>query len=206
MIEIRLDGGVVSLLPAIKGLVSDGSMVKDVIETDDFDCVGLSISKEEITGLRNYECFEEQEIGPLEAAYGRLLVNFGEVMLPPPCFQDAVKKGDEMGIPVIPLDMDDETYTDAFCNSVTVMDMFRESIISKRILKKRFDVSDKESFVMDWDRRVNRPKGFRRLERLREEHIALRISDVATHYKRPLAIVELERAPGVIDVLRSLEG
>ncbi len=201
MIERLVRGGIVSVLPAIKGLVSDGHMVKDVINASNFDCVGLSVSEEEIEGLRNYDALESPEISPLEAAYGKLLQNFGEVMLPPPCFQRAVLICDDIDINLFPLDMDDESYTEAFCENVNVRDMFRESIITRRILKTKFDVSDKESFVLDWDRRVNGPSGFRRLESAREKHIATRIKEMAELYERPLAIVELERVEGVIDRL-----
>ena len=204
MIELNVNGSSVTLVPVIKGLVEEGHRISEIINSAEQDCVALSISVEEIDGLRNLDPSSEYEMNNVEIAYAKLLSDFGEVQVPPPCFYQAVLTADRKGIPTEALDMNDLEYTDAYCEVIKIRDMFRESIISKRILKTKFDVTAVEDFILDWDRRINSPKGFRLLERRREEYIANRIKVLAGSYQRILAIVDMERSEGVIGLLQSL--
>jgi len=200
MIEMEIRETRVTIFPAVRGLVNDGRKIEELLRSNGFDAVGVSVSPEELAGLR-YMPTQKAEHDPLGEAYTILLSNFGDVSSPPPCFSAAVDTGDRMGIPVLPLDMNDDQYTELYCELVGIRDMLRESRISKRIQRMRFDVSDARSFVYDWDRRVNSPKGFRALEMKREEHIAERIADMARLYRKVLAVVEMERSDGVVNFL-----
>jgi len=55
MQEIELNGSKVFVLPVIKGLVSDGEKVRAAIVEIRPDAVGISISREELEGLRTYK-------------------------------------------------------------------------------------------------------------------------------------------------------
>lgn len=204
MIELSVNGSHVTLVPVIKGLVEEGNRVSGIIGSTGHDCVALSISVEEIEGLRNLDPSSEYEMNNVEIAYAKLLSGFGEVQVPPPCFYQAVLTADREGIPTEALDMDDLEYTDAYCELIKIRDMFRESIVSKRILKTKFDVTTVEDFILDWDRRINSPKGFRLLEQRREEFIADRISALTKSYNKVLALVDMERSEGVITLLQKL--
>jgi pheromone shutdown protein TraB len=56
--------------------------------------------------------------------------------------------------------------------------------------------------VIEWDSEVNRSAGFARLQIERERHIAKRLREVAETANRVLAVVEVERARGVLEALR----
>lgn len=197
MIELDVNGSKVVLVPAVKGLVEEGRRIENLINSKTVDCIGLSISVEEIEGLRSLDSSTEYEMSHAEIAYAKLLSDFGEVRVPPPCYHDAVKASDKRGVPIRALDMDDVEYTEAYCDLIKVRDMFRESMITRKILRTKFDVTTVESFIIDWDRRMNSPKGFRLLEKRREEYIASRIKDMAEEFSNCLAVVDLERAEGI---------
>jgi hypothetical protein len=80
----------------------------------------------------------------------------------------------------------------------------REGMGTKKLKRKRFDISSPEAFVRDWDRKVNRISGFRRLEIARESHIARALGNLAKKYKVVLGFVEFERAEGVAETLMKM--
>ncbi|MBP7086508.1 MAG: hypothetical protein KBA58_00425 [Methanomassiliicoccales archaeon] len=196
MQEIELNGSKVFVLPVIKGLVSDGEKVRTAIVDARPDAVGMSISREELEGLRTYQG-EEIELSDLEEAYKAGLSEFGEVQLPPPCYLEALKACDELGIPIIPLDMNEELFSDRYCELIGSLELMKESFFSHRIARKRFDLESAGTFVLDYDRKVNGGRGISALNAEREEHMASVLRSLTEGHRCILAIIELERANSV---------
>jgi hypothetical protein len=197
MRRIELNGCKIDILPVVKGLVSEGEKVRQVIESTNPDLVGISISKEELEGLSRKEDYGLYEMSYLEQVYQAHLEGFGPVKLPPPCFVEAFDLCREKGIKIIPLDMNEELYSEIYCIKVGGIDLLRESFFSGRAYKKNFDHTSPEKFVADWDRKVNRAKGFRELNQEREEHMAECIKRLAERNGTFLALIESERSEGV---------
>jgi hypothetical protein len=197
MRRIELNGCKIDILPVVKGLVSEGERVRHVIESACPEVVGLCISKEELEGLSRKEDYELYEMSYLEQVYQAHLEGFGKVILPPPCYVEAYDLCREKGIKMMPLDMNEELYSEMYCIKVGGIDLLRESYFSKRAYRMNFDHTSPEMFVCDWDRRVNRAKGFRELNREREEHIADCLRRLTDKNRTILALVECERAEGV---------
>lgn len=195
--SVELNGSLIRVLPVVKGLVSEEESVSAAFAEFGPDAIAVSISREELEGLRRKEDYDKYEPSSLEIAYAENLEEFGEVRLPPPCYVRALDLSEERGVPIIPIDMDEETYSDTFCELVGGMDLLRESMFARRAERRRFDLTSPRSFVIDWDRRVNRAKGFRALEALREGHMAQELRKASKAHRRILAVVELERAEGV---------
>lgn len=200
MQEIELNGSRIFVLPVIKGLVSEGEKVRAAIAELRPDAVGISISKEELEGLRSYNG-EEIELSDLEEAYKAGLEEFGEVQLPPPCYREAVKVTDELGIPLIPLDMNEDLFSERYCELIGGMELVKESFFSHRIARKRFKLDSAEEFVLDYDRKVNGGRGMSALNAEREEHLASALKDAADRYRKILVALELERSARVIDLV-----
>jgi len=203
MRSVELNGSVINILPVVKGLVSEEESVANAFIDISPDVVAVSISKEELEGLRRKEDYDKYEPSSLEIAYAENLSIFGKVEIPPPCYVKSLELCDKDKVPIIAIDMDEESFSDTFCDSVGGLDLLRESLFARKAWKKRFDLSSPESFVIDWDRRVNRASGFRELERAREKYMAEALADAARSYKRILAVVECERAEGVIGDLET---
>jgi len=204
MREIRIDSSVAMILPVVKGLVSEEETVREAIELSSPEAVAVSISKEELAALAVEADYEKYELSELEEAYASGLKTFGEVRVPPPCFVEARSESARRGLPIFPLDMNDEMYTEAYCANVRTLEMLGSSRMAGRMSRKSFDVSGPHEFVKDWDSKVNR-KGFRKLEEAREAHMAKALRNLLTKHSTVLAIIETERADGVMAALRAAQ-
>jgi len=205
MKALQLDGSLVYILPVIKGLTSEAEKVREAFEECGPDAICVSISKEELAGLRSLTGEEEYEMNDIEWYYSQYLSRFGQVRIPPPCFLAAQQIGDENGVPVIPIDMNEELYSTTYCKCVSTLDLIRESFLVKRIGRMRFNLSSPEEFIKEWDARVNGFKGFRALQKEREEHMVRVLKGMAGKYGKILAVIEMERFDGIMDLLRESE-
>ncbi len=203
MHEIELNGSRIFVLPVIKGLVSEGEKVRNAISEIRPQAVGISISKEELDGLRSYQG-EEIELSDQEEAYKAGLLEFGEVQLPPPCYMEAVKATDEMGIPLIPIDMNEELFSERYCELIGGLELMKESFLSHRVARKKFIMDSAEEFVLDYDRKVNGGRGVSSLNAERESHMTSSTIDLASQYAKLLLLVEIERSRGYLEKMKNV--
>lgn len=203
MRQIKIEDSTVTILTAVKGLVSEADAVKNAVERITPDVIAVSISKEELAGLKEMEPGEEVELNDIELVYAAMMETFGEVSTPSPYLTAALECSKEKEIPILPLDMNDEVYTEAYCRNVKTMEMLKESRRAKSLMrrKKRFDYSSPLAFVKSWDAVVNKSEGFRTLEKERELHMASSIKAIAKIHSNILAIIEAERADAVASLL-----
>ncbi len=202
MRQIKVENSIVTILPAVKGLVSDSEKVVNAVERVSPDVIAVSISKEELAGLKDMEPTDEIELNDIEIVYAAMLEEFGEVATPSPYLVSALNVAVSHDIPILPIDMNDEVYTESYCRNVKTMEMLKESRRAKGLLRKRskFDFSSPEAFAISWDAVVNK-KGFRALETEREAHMASVIKALCRTYDNILAVIEVERADAVISHL-----
>jgi hypothetical protein len=202
MRSVEVNGSIVFVLGVVKGLVSEERKVEEGILQSSPEVIGISVSKEQLAALREKDIWNEYELSPLESAYKSLLQEFGEVRLPSPAFLKALEISELMSIPVIPIDLNDLDYTEAYCQKVGAMDLVREGGFSKSVKRRKFNGESPESFAIDWDLKVNRSKGFRELEKERERHMATTLRKMNSRYRSILALVDVERSAGVINFLQ----
>ena len=192
-----------TILGVIKGLVSDADLADRAFDDVDPSAVALHISPEELKGLEAVVKGEISEV-PLssyEMVYARKLSRFGEVQVPSPSLVAIFKKAGGKKIPIISLDMDEETYSDVYTESISGFSMIRTSLKLKRINRKKFKSTTAENFSYEWDRAVN-SKAYMQLEGIREKHMADEIKKALLKYKSLLCVVELERMKGIISHLK----
>jgi hypothetical protein len=200
MRTIDLDASSITMLPVVKGLVSEAEAVSRAFSDVGPDAIAVSISREELDGLRERNDYDKYEPSDLEIIYQAFLERFGEVRIPPPAFVRALELAERESRAIVPLDMNDEMYTEVYCDKVSTADMIRESFFAKRATGKQYDLSSPAAFAVSWDRRVNR-SGFRALEDEREKHMAGALRNLSRRYRNILAVVECERSDGVLKVL-----
>ena len=192
--------GKLNVAGAVRGLVSEGERMARIIGEVVPDAIGLAVSKEGLSAMSEFAGSERRRSGPTnteESVYIRGLAAFGEVVKPPPCFSVAL----DSGIPITPLDMDDEHYTAAYCRYVTTWDMMRQGRSQKRMMQHKFRAETPREFVLEWDRMVNRFEGYRALEASREMWLAKGACRMAGKYQRTLVILEYERLRGFLKYL-----
>ena len=205
LIELEKDGDRVFILGTIKGLQSESKVVEDAISRLEPVLIGLHISSEELNGLEKVldGHYDSTPMSSLEKLYAMRLSSYGEVQIPPPSLVQAMRSSRKMKIPLIALDMDEEDYSELYTRTVSGLTLIRQSMDLKRINRIEFDDPDAESFCIHWDRVVNKKSDFRRLESAREERMARRIEELSGKGLDCLFILELERMPGILQLITS---
>ncbi|MGN0097904.1 MAG: hypothetical protein ACI38Y_01085 [Candidatus Methanomethylophilaceae archaeon] len=200
MISGRVGECSVDILPIVNGIVSEAGRVREMM--GDYEAYAASLGIEGIQTIKNRSNIDEEfEVSELDLVYAEHISKFGQVEFPSPAmcaFIDAVK---EKGMNVIPLDMNDDDFTQMYCDTVGVTDFVKEHRLAKKGMKKRFKLEDPESFSREWDEYVNTVKGYRETSRNREKYMADQIRDIARFKKSLLAVIEVERVDGVVSEL-----
>ncbi len=199
MKAIRLNDCKICMIGVIKGLVDEEEKVRKAYHDMMPNAVAISISIGELKGLEDF--LKKRYDVPLsnyeEEIYVRELKKFGEVRKPPPCFEIALKLCQKDNLPILPIDMDEERFSSAYCKYITYFQLIQKSFKGKRLNKKKFHASNAEIFVKEWDLMINGIKGFKMLEEERERFMAQKLSELTEKYKKILALIELERLNGV---------
>jgi hypothetical protein len=200
MINIDVNGCSVDILPVVRGLVSEYDRVKDAV--GGYDAYAVSLGKEDVTavGLRE-ELKEEQELEDIDIVYLYHLGRFGDTDVPSPAFSALIDSCNSLSVTVLPLDMDEESYSKVYCSIIGTLELLREGRLARKAMKKKFDMSSAEAFAVSWDTFVNDTKGFHELTRLREKYMANRIKLLSKGSKRMLAVIETERIKGIMSIL-----
>ncbi len=196
----------IHVMPVIKGLVSESERIKSAFEKIHPDKVAISISKEELEGLRNMPEDFEPDLSRYEEMYVRGLGRFGEVAAPPPCYVAALELAQHYGVPLIPVDLDEVSYTELYCAAVPGSTIFRHSTRTWILKRRNFGAKTAEEFVLSWDRAVNHLEGFGAIEKKRAEVMAKNIVSACDSGKELLAIVEIERFDDVVANMSELMG
>lgn len=195
------------MLSVVKGLVSEKEKVADAMRND-YDAVGIALGADQIEEIKRRDEIEEgPEVPDLDLVYSHYLMTFGKIDLPDPPFTEAIDICVQRSIEIVPLDMDEESYADLFCDKVTTWELFKEDKIAKKALKHKFNLSSPEQFVIDWDDYVNKKiKGFYLMRLEREAFIADSIINSVAGKKNMLVVLELERMAGVLDLIGGEDG
>ncbi len=147
------------------------------------------------------EIEDDPTVSELDLVYADKMGVFGEVEMPSPAVCELVDLCKEKGISVIPLDMNDEEFTELYCDKVRTYEFVKEHRLAKKGMKKKFEASTPEEFALQWDSYVNEVRGYREVSEERERHIAEEIIDVSKYRKSLLVLLEVERCGGVAAIL-----
>ena len=206
MISLRIGECDLDIIPIIKGLVSETEKVKDALSKKDYETAGVSWGIEEIEAVRRRdEITGENETNDLDVVYLYKLKAFGLVDMPDPAFTYVVDEFSKKNVSIIPLDMSDEEFAEAYCREVSTFDFLKEGKIVSKARKRDFDTTSPEAFIMEWDALINEVKGYRKMNRVKEEFIADQIKDVAKYRKNALILVDYERFEGIMYILEDRE-
>lgn len=203
MIELDVDGCRVSILPIVNGLASEADRVREAF--GGYEAYGASLGIEGIQAIKNRIQFHDEfEVSELDLAYAHRMEELTgtEVEIPSPAMCALVDLCAETGMNVLALDMNDDEFTELYCDTVKAWDFVKEHRMAKKGMKRRFRSTTPEDFAMEWDGYINEVKGYRLVSQKREAYIADQIRDIARYRKSLLAVIETERARGIADLLR----
>jgi hypothetical protein len=147
----------------------------------------------------------EFEMSPEQEHFFEHLSRYGKTGIPPPDLLVSYRICIDEGVPLEPLDMDDERYAEVFTKKVSLISFIRNSRRIKKLGKKDLKSSTAEEFVEEWERNFYYIRGFRAIEMAREENMASRLFSLADRYEKILAVIPYQRFDGVIDSISSLK-
>jgi hypothetical protein len=204
MISLNIDGCKIDILPIVQGLTSEAEAVKD--NYGNYEAYGIPLSIESIIALsKRDELSDDYEVSELDLVYADRLSVFGEVQFPCPAFCELVDLCKKDGKNVIPLDMDEDSFTDVYINTIKTTEFVKEHKVAKKGMKKKFNMSSPESFVKSWDAYINSVKGYRKVSEIREKYIAEQILDMPKYRHSILVVAETERIDGILRHIEELK-
>ena len=206
MNSLRIGDCDIDIIPIIKGLVSEKQKVIDALSSKDYETAGVSWGIEEIEAVRRRdEITGNNETNDLDIVYLYKLKSFGDVDMPDPSFTYIVDEFSKKDIAVIPLDMSDDEFAEAYCEEVSTLDFLKENKIIRKAMKKEFSTVSAEEFIIEWDALINEVKGYRKMNLVKERFIASQIQDIAKYRKNALVLVDYERFDGIMSILEGNE-
>ena len=201
MKSLRIGECDIDILPVVHGLVADAEKVRSAY--GGYEAYACALGIEGIQGIKNRsEIDDDFGINEMDIAYAKHMEAFGEVQIPSPALCELIDLCAADGMNVIPLDMNDEDFTELYCDTVKATDFVREHRHAKKGYKKKFDADSPENLAIQWDAHANKVKSYALLSRKREEYIASQIRDVAKYRKSLLVVLEVERVEGIMKHLQ----
>ncbi len=166
------DGRTILLLGGIKGLISDGEALKEGLYAFMPEILLIGISQGEVEGLAKFiEDPFELDLNDYEIIYGTLLSRFGEVMVPPPIYIEAIRYSANRDVPAKGLDAAEDDFGQMYSETFTTGNMVSYILRKKRIMKKSFTEDNPEDFVLSWKNEMDKNKGNKKMDDYRIQTI-----------------------------------
>jgi hypothetical protein len=200
VIERALDG--VTVVGAVRGLVAEGDRVRARLERVHPSAVGIAISPDELTGLREYFVSPETEpvvpLAPTEAGEVRGLARYGEVGVPNPAAVEAIRWSDASAVNVEGVDPSDDDYAEWFADSISYVELVRRTLRERRVVKRPPTPATADEFALAWSGTINKGAGSRRLMARRDAAVVEGLGRLRARAASIVLLVDRERFDGVV--------
>ena len=203
-LTITLGNSEIRILSTVKGLVSESDIVESEIESFDPDLVALGIGPEEVNGTREWDG-EPYDMSGWDEIYGlslRKIVGDKGVKLPPPSFSTAIKVSDSKKIDVIGIDMDEESFTEAYTKNISTWQLFKRGRLEKSMSKAGIEGKTPEEIALNMESSIRELSGFANLERERVKTMAENLRVQSETRKKILSIIEISNVLELVGELK----
>lgn len=194
----------IRILSTVKGLVSESDIVESEIESFDPDLVALGIGPEEVNGTREWNG-EPYDMSGWDEIYGlslRKIVGDKGVKLPPPSFSTAIKVSDSKKIDVIGIDMDEESFTEAYTKNISTWQLFKRGRLEKSMSKAGIEGKTPEEIALNMESSIRELSGFANLERERVKTMAENLRVQSETRRKILSIIEISNVLELVGELK----
>ena len=201
---ITLRNSEIRILSTVKGLVSESDIVESEIESFDPDLVALGIGPEEVNGTREWDG-EPYDMSGWDEIYGlslRKIVGDKGVKLPPPSFSTAIKVSDSKKIDVIGIDMDEESFTEAYTKNISTWQLFKRGRLEKSMSKAGIEGKTPEEIALNMESSIRELSGFAKLESARVKAMLTNLRIQSETRKKILAIIEISNVLELVGELK----
>ncbi|MCL4343221.1 MAG: hypothetical protein M1267_05165 [Candidatus Thermoplasmatota archaeon] len=193
-VALTINGNSILLIGGVRGLVSEGEEIDSILKDFDPEIVAISMSPEEMEGLKHF-LDEPFRVGlsDYDIIYGYKLAVYGEVMVPPPIFLNAVRYASQNGKRLVSLDLPESEFSTSYTRNIGTISLIRHSLRKTRLRKKFFPDPDPDQFTISWQNEIEKIKGFRELQQSRIDAIAVSLNDLFGSCKDQRIAVIVER-------------
>ena len=201
---ITLGNSEIRILSTVKGLVSESDIVESEIESFGPDLVALGIGPEEVNGTREWDG-EPYDMSGWDEIYGlslRKIVGDKGVKLPPPSFSTAIKVSDSKKIDVIGIDMDEESFTEAYTKNISTWQLFKRGRLEKSMSKAGIEGKTPEEIALNMESSIRELSGFAKLESARVKAMLTNLRIQSETRKKILAIIEISNVLELVGELK----
>ena len=201
---ITLGNSEIRILSTVKGLVLESDIVESEIESFDPDLVALGIGPEEVNGTREWDG-EPYDMSGWDEIYGlslRKIVGDKGVKLPPPSFSTAIKVSDSKKIDVIGIDMDEESFTEAYTKNISTWQLFKRGRLEKSMSKAGIEGKTPEEIALNMESSIRELSGFAKLESARVKAMLTNLRIQSETRKKILAIIEISNVLELVGELK----
>jgi len=201
---ITLGNSEIRILSTVKGLVSESDIVESEIESFVPDLVALGIGPEEVNGTREWDG-EPYDMSGWDEIYGlslRKIVGDKGVKLPPPSFSTAIKVSDSKKIDVIGIDMDEESFTEAYTKNISTWQLFKRGRLEKSMSKAGIEGKTPEEIALNMESSIRELSGFAKLESARVKAMLTNLRIQSETRKKILAIIEISNVLELVGELK----
>ena len=201
---ITLGNSEIRILSTVKGLVSESDIVESEIESFNPDLIALGIGPEEVNGTREWDG-EPYDMSGWDEIYGlslRKIVGDKGVKLPPPSFSTAIKVSDSKKIDVIGIDMDEESFTEAYTKNISTWQLFKRGRLEKSMSKAGIDGKTPEEIALNMESSIRELSGFAKLENARVKAMLTNLRIQSETRKKILAIIEISNVLELVGELK----
>ena len=201
---ITLGNSEIRMLSTVKGLVSESDIVESEIESFNPDLIALGIGPEEVNGTREWDG-EPYDMSGWDEIYGlslRKIVGDKGVKLPPPSFSTAIKVSDSKKIDVVGIDMDEESFTEAYTKNISTWQLFKRGRLEKSMSKAGIDGKTPEEIALNMESSIRELSGFAKLENARVKAMLTNLRIQSETRKKILAIIEISNVLELVGELK----
>lgn len=195
----------VLLLAPVRGLTSEVPRVLSALDAFAPSRVGLGLSRDEVRSLHDYFVASDAEpIVPLtanETSEVRGLVRFGEVRVPNPSFVEALRWAWWRGVPVDPLDPDDELAAALFAEHIGYFELVRRTVRERRVGRSPPTPASADEFALQWDREISPGRGSRDFAVARDQHLVDQLPTLSPDRGPVAVVVDRERFDSIRNLL-----
>ena len=206
MIQTAVRSGAEFLvLGPVRGLASEVAPLTDGLTAFAPTAVGLGISFEEVTGLRDHFVGAAVEplvpLTPHEVAEARGLARYGEVRVPNPAALAAIDWATAHEVPVEGLDPSDEQYADLFTDHISYFELVRRTVRERRLTRDPPRVGSAEEYATRWQSTLGGGRGSRAFEAARSSVLVASARRLGERLPRVAVVVDRERFDGIVQGL-----
>ena len=202
--NINLGNAEIRILSTVKGLVSESQIVENEIKSFNPDLIALGIGPEEINGTREWDG-EPYDMSGWDEIYGlslRKIVGDKGVKLPPPSFSTAIKVSDSKKIDVIGIDMDEESFTEAYTKNISTWQLFKRGRLEKSMSKAGIEGKTPEEIALNMESSIRELSGFANLENERVKSMVNNLLMQSDRRDKILAIIEISNVSDLVEELK----